>query len=107
MREQTEILGLDADPTDIRDAAYVQVAESKTMRMLARHSAQLRRAYEKAWKEIITLQQEEVEAGEQNEPMIPLNEAMLHFLTAPPRPLRPDTDLSREDSSEDTSEKVA
>jgi hypothetical protein len=88
MREQKELLGADADPEEIRDAAYIEVAESKTMRTLSRHAAQLRRSYEKAWKELERLQQEDVEDELQNEPKTVLTEAMLDFLTAPPTPRR-------------------
>ena len=57
MREQQEALGPHAHPDDVRDAAYAEVAESKTLRMLSRHQGQLRRAYEKAWKEIGIIQE--------------------------------------------------
>jgi hypothetical protein len=111
LREQKELHGPDADPADIRDAAYVDVAESKTMRMLARHAAQLRRAYEKAWKELEKLQGENEDTGEQNEPKTLLTEAMLDFLTAPPAPYRPElpTNPNQHSSfdSQDTLPKVA
>ena len=68
MREQQGLLGPDADPNDVRDAAYIEVAESKTMRTLARNQSQLRRAYEKAWRELETLQQGRSEPKQQNEP---------------------------------------
>ena len=41
----------EAGTPDAHDAAYVEVAESKSYRMLVRHASQLRRAFEKAWKE--------------------------------------------------------
>ena len=58
---------------DAYDVAYVEVAESKSYRMLVRHSAQLRRAYEKAWKEIQLIQADRTmdeNGGVQNEPTI-------------------------------------
>ncbi|HYI97826.1 MAG TPA: hypothetical protein VEX68_30080 [Bryobacteraceae bacterium] len=61
----------EAGTPDALDVAYAEVAESKSYRMLVRHAAQLRRAYEKAWKEIQLLQtqQETDEEDElQNEP---------------------------------------
>ena len=69
MRDQAELLGSDADPADIRDAAYIFVAESKTMRTLASHSRQLRRSYERAWKELEGLQDQRKQEQE-NEPTI-------------------------------------
>jgi hypothetical protein len=45
-------LGPDADESDVQDAAYAEVAESRSYRMLIRHAAQLRPAYEKAWREL-------------------------------------------------------
>lgn len=64
MREQQDLLGADADPADVRDAAYIQVAESKTMRTLTRNQNQLRLAYEKAWRELEILRQDRREAEE-------------------------------------------
>ncbi len=61
----------EAGTPDALDVAYAEVAESKSYRMLARHAAQLRRAYEKAWKEIQFLQsQHETDEEDelQNEP---------------------------------------
>ena len=61
----------DAGTPDALDVAYAEVAESKSYRMLVRHAAQLRRAYEKAWKEIQFLQsQHETDEEDelQNEP---------------------------------------
>jgi predicted nucleic acid-binding protein len=74
-KQQQELLGPEASPDDIRFAAYAEVAESKGLRMLTRHQAQLRRAYEKAWKEIEVIQEQrlqhfaqEAKARAQNEP---------------------------------------
>jgi hypothetical protein len=86
-REQQEALGTEADPIAIRQAAYVELAESKSFRMLSRHQSQLRRAYEKAWKEIEALKEqrrEEEQANLQNEPKRRLTPAMIELLTAPP-----------------------
>ena len=69
MRDQAELLGQDADPAEIRDAAFVYVAESKTMRTLASHSRQLRRSYERAWKEIEALRSQREQELE-NEPTL-------------------------------------
>ena len=69
MRDQAELLGPDADPAEIRDAAFVYVAESKTMRTLASHSRQLRRSYERAWKEIEGLRSQR-EQEQENEPTL-------------------------------------
>ena len=68
MRDQQELLGPEADPNYVRDAAYLEVAESKTMRTLVRNQSQLRRAYEKAWRELESLQQARGEQTQQNEP---------------------------------------
>ena len=46
----------EVDPARAQMLAYVEVAESKAYRGLQRHQAQLRRAYEKAWKELELLQ---------------------------------------------------
>jgi hypothetical protein len=74
MREQAELLGPGADPADIRDAAYVFVAESKTMRTLAGHSRQLRRSYERAWKELEGLQDQRKQEQE-NKPTVRTTQA--------------------------------
>ncbi len=61
----------EAGTPDALDVAYAEVTESKSYRMLVRHAAQLRRAYEKAWKEIQLIQADRKidEEGElQNEP---------------------------------------
>ena len=94
IREQQELLCPDADADDVRDAAYAQVAESKTLRQVTRHSGQLRRSYEKAWKELEKLRQDGENEKEQNEPKIRLTEAMLDFLTAPPPIHRPHMDVA-------------
>jgi hypothetical protein len=86
-REQQEALGAEADPVAIRQAAYVELAESKSFRILSRHQSQLRRAYEKAWKEIEALKaqrREENQTNLQNEPKRRLTPALLDLLTAPP-----------------------
>ena len=86
-REQQEALGAEADPVAVRQAAYVELAESKSFRMLSRHQSQLRRAYEKAWKEIEALKQQrrqEEQVNLQNEPKRRLTPALLDLLTAPP-----------------------
>ncbi|HYI92900.1 MAG TPA: hypothetical protein VEX68_05110 [Bryobacteraceae bacterium] len=56
----------EAGTPDALDTAYAEVAESKSYRMLVRHASQLRRAYEKAWKEIQLLQSQQ-EMDEENE----------------------------------------
>jgi hypothetical protein len=87
MRQQAEALGAEADPIAVRQAAYVDVAESKSYRMLSRHQSQLRRAYEKAWQELKNIRQqrsEEQEGNLQNEPKPRLTHAMIEMLTAPP-----------------------
>lgn len=85
LRQQQEILGPDADPADVRDAAYAEVAESKTLRMLSRHQGQLRRAYEKAWKELEIIQAHRENEEEQNEPTLPvMTRELFDTLTTPP-----------------------
>ena len=56
-KQQRELLGPDADAAEVQDAAYAEVADSKSLRMLSRHQSQLRRAYEKAWKELELIQE--------------------------------------------------
>jgi hypothetical protein len=90
MREHQERLGPDAHADDVRDEAYAEVAESKTLRNLARHQGQLRRAYEKAWKELLEVQNirhaEEQADEEQNEPMGDrLTPQLIEMLLAPPK----------------------
>jgi hypothetical protein len=88
MREQKELLGPDSDVDDIRDAAYAEVAESKIFRMLMRTQGQLRRAYERAWRELEVLQEDRVaqhdEHSDENEPTITLTPAMMDRLLDPP-----------------------
>jgi hypothetical protein len=86
-RDQQEALGAEADPIAIRQAAYVELAESKSFRILSRHQSQLRRSYEKAWQELKALKQQrrENEEGDlQNEPRPRLTPAMIELFTAPP-----------------------
>ena len=61
MRKLVEEQGEDADIDEIRMLAYVEVAESRAFRNLTRHQGQLRRAYEKAWKELQVLQANRVQ----------------------------------------------
>ena len=71
LQKHLETLGPDADPLDVQDAAYAEVADSKSLRMLSRHQAQLRRSYEKAWRELELIQENrstEAEEDFQNEP---------------------------------------
>jgi hypothetical protein len=90
-KQQQELLGLEASSDEIRMAAYAEVAESKGLRMLSRHQGQLRRAYEKAWKELELIQEhrsqeesEDLETGVQNEPMLRLTPRAIHaFINAP------------------------
>jgi hypothetical protein len=61
----------DNDPARAQMLAYIEVAESKSYRALQRHQSQLRRAYEKAWKELELLQVQRNNSEErplQNEP---------------------------------------
>jgi hypothetical protein len=70
-KQQQEALGPDADPMEVQDAAYAEVAESKSLRMLSRHQSQLRRCYEKAWRELELIQENRVAESDedfQNEP---------------------------------------
>ncbi len=63
----------EAGTPDALDIAYVEVAESKSYRMLVRHASQLRRAFEKAWKELQLIQADrniDEEDEFQNEPRI-------------------------------------
>jgi hypothetical protein len=84
MRDQQERLGPEAGADEVRNAAYVEIAESKTLRTLARHQGQLRRAYEKAWKEILQLQSGREFDGRQNEPRAPrLTPELFNALTTP------------------------
>ena len=78
----------EAGTPDAYDIAYVEVAESKSYRMLVRHAAQLRRAFEKAWKEIQLIQADrEMDEEEelQNEPSFALIKRQLDaVMTMPP-----------------------
>ena len=75
------------DP-DALDIAYAEVAESKSYRMLVRHASQLRRAFEKAWKEIQLIQEDrkmDEEDELQNEPSIAfLKRELEAVMTMPP-----------------------
>jgi hypothetical protein len=90
-KHQLELLGPEADPADVQVAAYAEVAESKGLRMLSRHQGQLRRAYEKAWKELELIQEhrsqeaaEESGEGVQNEPNLRITPRMIEqFINAP------------------------
>ena len=93
IHQQMEALGPDADRRQAQALAYAEVAESKSLRTLSRYSGQLRRAYEKAWKELEIIQKERLreesdddEFESQNEPTIRLTERMLDLMTAPPPP---------------------
>ena len=90
IRQQQEALGPDAASDDVNDAAYAEVAESKSYRMLVRHAAQLRRAYEKAWKELQLIQEDrriDEEGDEiQNEPSIKDLQRQLEAIMVMPIP---------------------
>jgi hypothetical protein len=96
LREQTELLGPNADLADVRDAAYLEVAESKAMRTITRHGAQLRRAYEKAWKEFKILENERKNPELQNEPSARLTMEMLDIMTDPSTPATASSAMLRE-----------
>jgi hypothetical protein len=66
-----EVLGPDVDPTDVRMLAYAEVAGSKSLCSLTRHANQLRRAYEKAQKEIESMRKSDEKQKIQNEPRVP------------------------------------
>ena len=92
-KQQRELLGPDADPAEIQDAAYAEVAESKSLRMLSRHQSQLRRAYEKAWRELELIQEhrnqqaaEDAGIGLQNEPRPQLTPRMIEQIINAPIP---------------------
>jgi hypothetical protein len=92
-KQQRELLGPDADTAEIQDAAYAEVAESKSLRMLSRHQSQLRRAYEKAWREIELIQEhrnqeaaEDAGIGLQNEPRPQLTPRMIEQIINAPIP---------------------
>lgn len=87
LQQHQEALGPNADPADVQAAAYAEVAESKALRMLSRHQGQLRRAYEKAWREVELIQAHRAsEEGEQNEPSDDGVERMIDQLMAMPLP---------------------
>jgi hypothetical protein len=94
-REQRELHGPDADPGDIRDAAYADLAESKSMRMLIRNQNQLRRAFDKPWHDLETLQRLRAEQETQKFPNEPkgsdLTPQMIEMLIATPMPHIDDT----------------
>ena len=82
---QQEALGPDADPIEVQDAAYAEVAESKSLRMLSRHQSQLRRCYEKAWRELELIQENRVAESEedfQNEPTMQTAEGRARISTS-------------------------
>lgn len=92
IRRQMEALGPDADPREARTLAYVDVAESKSFRMLSRYRGQLRRGYEKACQELESLQQtrrqreaEQLDSEEQNEPTVELTESLLDAMLILPQ----------------------
>jgi hypothetical protein len=81
LQKHREAFGPEADPIDIQDAAYAEVADSKSLRMLSRHQAQLRRSYEKAWRELELIQENrsaEAEEDFQNEPTAPFTDRIVH-----------------------------
>ena len=106
IKQQQEALGPDADESEIHDAAYADVADSKSYLMLVRHAAQLRRAYEKAWKELELIQEhrrtdEDFEL--QNEPRDNFMERRIEAIMAMPLPgrLRTSDSLTCESAAED------
>ncbi len=81
LQKNREALGTEADPLDVQDAAYAEVADSKSLRMLSRHQAQLRRSYEKAWRELELIQENrsaEAEEDFQNEPTAQFTNRNVH-----------------------------
>ncbi len=79
----------EAGDLDALDIAYAEVAESKSYRMLVRHAAQLRRAFEKAWKEIQLIQadrQLDEEGDVQNEPSMAFIKRQLDAVMMGPIP---------------------
>ena len=79
----------EAGTPDAYDIAYVEVAESKSYRMLVRHAAQLRRAFEKAWKEIQLIQTDrkmDEEEELQNEPSFESIKRQIDALMTMPPP---------------------
>jgi hypothetical protein len=66
VERQLEILGGDADIATAEALAFADLADnSKGLRLIERYGRSLRRSYEKAWQELVRLQQER---AEQNEP---------------------------------------
>ena len=84
MRRLAEEQGEEADLDEIRMQAYVEVAESRAFRNLTRHQGQLRRAYEKAWKELQALQLHRVQSEQSAVLRLVGNDAALGaYLNAP------------------------
>lgn len=66
VERQLEMLGEAADIATAEALAFSEMAEnSKGLRLVERYGRSLRRSYEKAWQELVRLQQER---AEQNEP---------------------------------------
>src|SRR5215217_7839183 len=66
VRRQIDILGEDADPLQAEALAFADLADnSKGLRLIERYGRSLRRSYEKAWQELLRLQEQR---AEQNEP---------------------------------------
>jgi hypothetical protein len=71
---EDQLANPDNDPARAQMLAYIEVAESTSYRGLQRHQSQLRRAYEKAWRELELIQAQrnneaEIKTTElQNEP---------------------------------------
>jgi hypothetical protein len=79
----------EAGAPDVHDAAYAEVADSKSYRMLVRHAAQLRRAFEKAWKELQLIQADRAldeNSGSQNEPTVDFMKRELDAIMTMPIP---------------------
>ncbi len=80
----------EAGTPDALDIAYAEVAESKSYRMLVRHSSQLRRAFEKAWKELQLIQADrkiDEEDELQNEPSMAFIKRQLDAVMMGPLPV--------------------
>ena len=80
----------EAGTPDALDIAYAEVAESKSYRMLVRHAAQLRRAFEKAWKELQLIQADrkiDEEDELQNEPSAAFFKRQLDAVMMGPLPV--------------------
>jgi hypothetical protein len=67
IRAQQDKLGPKADPAEVRMLAYATVADSNALRMVVRYAGQIRRAYERAWSELVKLQRQTAEAEQQSE----------------------------------------